>query len=236
MSRQDPLDLYYGVRFSVTPGDMNTCAPTEQYDSSPPDSPMWDSILCGSITSGPAILTAARQTPIWRDGRYDAALAVDEIREIVGQAKITLVGLRLGAVIAARLAAKRSDIIDALVLWDPVISGGEYLQQIGAAAGQNSMPVDADGNIEIYGVPLTETMIRDIASIHPECFVPDSVERALILITERLPSHEWFARSGSRAEKISIEFMSDVRPWLEDTSNTGQLPVGVLQRIVDWLA
>ena len=167
---------------------------------------------------------------------YDAALAVDEIREIVGQAKITLVGLRLGAVIAARLAAKRSDIIDALVLWDPVISGGEYLQQIGAAAGQNSMPVDADGNIEIYGVPLTETMIRDIASIHPECFVPDSVERARILITERLPSHEWFARSGSRAEKISIEFMSDVRPWLEDTSNTGQLPVGVLQRIVDWLA
>jgi pimeloyl-ACP methyl ester carboxylesterase len=101
----------------------------------------------------------------------DASFAVDEIQEIVGQAKITLIGLRLGAVVAARLAAKRSDIIDALVLWDPVIS-----------------------------------------------------------------SHERFARSGSRSKLNSIEFMSDVRPWLEDTSHAGHLPVGALQRIVDWLA
>ncbi len=170
-----------------------------------------------------------------RGWEHDAAFAVDELQEIVGQAKITLIGLRLGAVIAARLAAKRTDI-DALVLWDPVISGGEYLQQIGAAADKKSTPVDADGNIELYGFPLTESMIRDIRSIQPECLVPEFVGRVLTLVTDRQPSHERFAQLGSRSEANSIEFMSDVRPWLEDTSHAGHLPVGALQRIVDWLA
>jgi pimeloyl-ACP methyl ester carboxylesterase len=164
----------------------------------------------------------------------DAALAVDEIQEIVGHAKITLIGLRLGAVIAARLAAQRNDIIDKLVLWDPVISGKEYLQQIGAA-DRDSMPIDADGNMELYGFPLTEIMIRDISSIQPECLISDSMRRVLTLVTERLPSHERFAQLGSRSELHSIEFMSDVRPWIEDTTNTGHLPIGALQRIVDWL-
>jgi pimeloyl-ACP methyl ester carboxylesterase len=165
----------------------------------------------------------------------DAAFAVDEIQEIVGQAKITLIGLRLGAVIAARLAAKRTDIIDALVLWDPVISGEEYLQQIGAAADKSSTPVDADGNIQLYGFPMTKGMIRDIRSIQPECLTSDTLGRVLTLVTERLPSHERYLQLRSRSEPNSIEFMADVRPWLEDTSHAGHLPVGALQRIVDWL-
>jgi pimeloyl-ACP methyl ester carboxylesterase len=166
----------------------------------------------------------------------DASFAIDEIQEIVGQAKITLIGLRLGAVVAARLAAKRNDIIDALVLWDPVISGEEYLAQIGATESKDTTPVDEDGNMELYGFPLTEGMIRDIRSIQPECLIADPMGRVLSLVTERLPSHERFAQSGSRSKLNSIEFMSDVRPWLEDTSHAGHLPVGALQRIVDWLA
>ena len=43
--------------------------------------------------------------------------------------QVTLVGLRLGATIAAAVAANRDDV-DRLVLWDPVTDGADYMQSV----------------------------------------------------------------------------------------------------------
>ena len=45
--------------------------------------------------------------------------AVDELRAMTGLAKVSLIGLRLGASLASRATEGRSDIAS-LVLWDPV--------------------------------------------------------------------------------------------------------------------
>lgn len=55
----------------------------------------------------------------------DIALAADELRRTARVARVALVGVRLGAALAASAAAARSDV-DALVLWDPVIRGDAY--------------------------------------------------------------------------------------------------------------
>jgi exosortase A-associated hydrolase 2 len=60
----------------------------------------------------------------------DTAAAIDELkRQVPEVTEVTLVGLRLGATIAAAVAAKRDDI-DRLVLWDPVTDGAEYMQSV----------------------------------------------------------------------------------------------------------
>ncbi len=60
----------------------------------------------------------------------DTGAAIDELRQRVPELRnVTLVGLRLGATIAAAAAARRDDV-DRLVLWDPVVDGADYMQAV----------------------------------------------------------------------------------------------------------
>jgi pimeloyl-ACP methyl ester carboxylesterase len=59
----------------------------------------------------------------------DARLAHDEIRDATGVSKVSLVGLRLGAAIAVLTSAAVADV-HSLFLWEPVISGARYLEEL----------------------------------------------------------------------------------------------------------
>lgn len=59
----------------------------------------------------------------------DTNAAIDELKRKSGVPTVTLVGLRLGATIAAAAAAERDDV-DRLVLWDPVVDGADYMQSV----------------------------------------------------------------------------------------------------------
>jgi len=54
----------------------------------------------------------------------DIEAAMDEIRDIAATTTVTLIGLRLGALAAARVAVQDPGKIDALVLWDPIARDG----------------------------------------------------------------------------------------------------------------
>lgn len=59
----------------------------------------------------------------------DVHAAVAALRERVGTAPVSLLGLRLGATIAS-LAADTIPDLRHLVLWAPVINGGRYMQEL----------------------------------------------------------------------------------------------------------
>jgi hypothetical protein len=67
--------------------------------------------------------------------------------------------------------------------------------------------------------------------------LPASSSRVLIITTLPLGSHHRLhsiqAKPGN--ESLAIEHMSDISPWIEDTTKAGALPVSVIQRIVQWL-
>ncbi|MCG8314166.1 MAG: alpha/beta hydrolase [Pseudomonadales bacterium] len=64
-----------------------------------------------------------------KDWVQDTEIAIEELRETANVKKISLVGLRLGALIAAHLCSEKADI-ERLVLWDPVLSGVAYENEI----------------------------------------------------------------------------------------------------------
>ena len=60
----------------------------------------------------------------------DACLAIDTVREVNPSiTEVTLLGLRMGASVAAAAAIRRSNVTR-LVLWDPVVDGATYMQAV----------------------------------------------------------------------------------------------------------
>jgi pimeloyl-ACP methyl ester carboxylesterase len=90
----------------------------------------------------------------------DLAVAIDELKDMSGVSRVSLVGLRLGATFAALAARKRPDI-DRLVLWDPIVDGTRYLSDLEGL--QRRWLVDRmgdaarlpDASSELIGFPIT---------------------------------------------------------------------------------
>ena len=61
--------------------------------------------------------------------RSDISTGLTELKDISGASKVSLVGLRFGAAIAATAPVK-SHRIRKLVMWDPVVSGSSYLNSL----------------------------------------------------------------------------------------------------------
>jgi len=171
----------------------------------------------------------------------DVESAMEEIKSIAGIGQIALFGVRLGATIAASVAARLSRKVDSLVLWDPIVSGEEYLRQLGVVSQSTpdqiySIPT-AGNALEIQGFPLTIPMMREFYSIELSNLIVPPPTRTLMLVTERLSSHERLIPTsiGQGTGSLEIEFLTDTRPWTESSASAGLVPVGVIQLIVNWL-
>jgi pimeloyl-ACP methyl ester carboxylesterase len=97
----------------------------------------------------------------------DLATAIDELKDIAGVTKVSLVGLRLGATFAALAASRRSDV-DRLVLWDPVLDGTSYVAEVQAVQRHwlndrlgTSAHIE-DEHAELIGLPLPEALAREL--------------------------------------------------------------------------
>jgi pimeloyl-ACP methyl ester carboxylesterase len=168
----------------------------------------------------------------WED---DIELAIEEVQEMAGVRRVSLAGLRLGATLAARVAARRGPDVEALALWNPIMSGVAYRRELEAAA---LAPVASDGAsaggvLAVKGFSLTAPMRRDIEAIDLESLLAAPAMRTLLLITDRdrgqAPAPDG---PGGRLDTV---FLNTVSPWIEDPDNMGAVPVVAIQRIADWL-
>ena len=86
----------------------------------------------------------------------DIALAATELADISGSTRLGLVGLRTGALFAAAACARGLPAAEQLVLWDPVVSGRDYLvelQAMHASLARTMRPVPPIPSDEILGYP-----------------------------------------------------------------------------------
>ncbi len=152
----------------------------------------------------------------WLDG---VAAAVRWLRETCHVQTITLVGTRVGAVIAAR-AASAMDDIDALILLAPVASGRRFLRELILAARTNAEiwqvePRIDDGTwFEAHGLRLDratrDALDRtDIAKL-PSCPAP----RVLVLEEPGSPVgrtlNERLGRLGADVTHVAVAGLAEM--------------------------
>lgn len=99
----------------------------------------------------------------------DVHEAVDELRALAGVSRVSVVGLRLGAAVACRAAARGTRIHE-LVLWDPVIRGARYLSHLEARQERirldQAYPIsDVIDPDTLLGLPLTREQRAELDTL-----------------------------------------------------------------------
>ncbi len=108
----------------------------------------------------------------WTD---DIHIAIAEMQKQSGLTRICLIGLRMGATLALQAAANCPHV-DTIILWEPVLRGDRYLQEL--AEGQRAF-LDAwrhkikqsegageETPAEFIGFPITSDMRRELETIN----------------------------------------------------------------------
>ena len=171
-------------------------------------------------------------------GRVDAwldsiGLALRFVRAS-GAPWVALVGMRLGALLAAE-AARRDGAVDALVLWDPTASGQAFLseQRLIAKVSLGDRPERTDGAVEIPGLVLDAQTVTDLRAIRMGASSP--VAHHVLVLT----------RSGSVPAKLEEALARDQVTWEEATGQVELidaesphqvLPDTAIDRIATWLS
>jgi pimeloyl-ACP methyl ester carboxylesterase len=94
----------------------------------------------------------------WRAGIRDAVAFV----RATGVASVALVGMRIGAL----LAATEAHAVDALVLWDPVPSGRAFVrEQLAMAALTLNTPQPTDGSVESPWVVWSPEAVAELSAL-----------------------------------------------------------------------
>jgi pimeloyl-ACP methyl ester carboxylesterase len=160
----------------------------------------------------------------WLD---DIDWAMDELKDTAMADSITVVGLRMGATLASLATGKRDDV-DHLVLWDPVVSGTEYLDQ---AVG----PVRPTTVVGVEGFPMTPALCREIDAL--DLRRPGGLpERPAVTIL--VSSDDETYRALVRAcPAATLEIVPSSGDWSRaDPFGDALIPQNIIQAIVDHLA
>jgi alpha-beta hydrolase superfamily lysophospholipase len=151
----------------------------------------------------------------------DIAAAVAEVKEASASPRFALVGLRLGASLSALVAAGRGDV-ERLVLWDPILDGALYLEEL-RAAHEGWLRDHADGRRAAgNGDPLPEALGFPIPSA-----LASSLERL------RLAPGDW---PSAKALVLDHRSYPGSQVWLhQDGVNRTLVPHALLGSITSWL-
>jgi pimeloyl-ACP methyl ester carboxylesterase len=173
----------------------------------------------------------------------DIELAAAELIRLSGVTRLVLVGLRLGASLAA-LAAERL-CPRHLVLWDPVVDGASYLRELavahrtfmkdelGEVAWRDLLRVDSNGvPDEALGTAITPALAAGIAAIDLAKALPRA-DQVTVISTRESPGtarlrQRWCTSSGVRW----LDMPASVA-WNSDAAlNNATVPIDIVQAIV----
>ncbi len=168
-------------------------------------------------------------------GRMEAALAsisqAADLARRVGDGPLALVGMRMGALLAA-CAAESCGSVAGLVLWDPCNSGREFVREQSALFRMlHGKTRPENGGTEVAGYVLTRDTTEELGALVAPASLP-SVGRALVLDRSDRSAGGTFGIDEARVERMAAvgqaELM-DVEPFLS------QVPMAAVETIAHWL-
>jgi pimeloyl-ACP methyl ester carboxylesterase len=165
--------------------------------------------------------------------------AVARLRAETGVSEVALVGLRLGATLAALLAEESGDV-ESLALLAPVVSGKAYVREMRAlsAFARSAAPAAAadDGELEAAGFVMSASTLAELREIDLVATVRRAPARRVLLMhrpdaptNPRLAAH--LGQLGAEIQEAPIEGYSG---FVCD-SEFSQPPRAAFDLLVEWV-
>jgi pimeloyl-ACP methyl ester carboxylesterase len=172
----------------------------------------------------------------------DIETAAKELTRRTGVHRLVLVGVRLGASLAVMAAARLN--ARHLILWDPVVNGASYLQELAAAHREfmheelgavwnDDLHLRASGaTAEVLGTPISPELRNGLAGIDLTS-IPLRADHTTVICSSASPHmvqlHEhWLSAPTMRWIDMPVS-----ESWNSDKAlNSATVPIDVIQTIV----
>lgn len=152
--------------------------------------------------------------------RADVRTAASELRDTAGTGRLSMVGLRFGAALAAEACAAGVAVSD-LVLWDPVIDGARHAGELEAMHFDlrrefrvRREEFSGRGSGELLGYPFTPKLREEVERVDLMKLPPLLADRVILVVSEKRPDYSRF-RERLDASGISVEYreIEDACEW-----------------------
>ena len=166
----------------------------------------------------------------------DVGDAIDELKDTAGVATVSLVGIRLGAALAALAALARPDI-DQLVLWDPVVDGAAYVEELlGLGVPAHVNGTVPPGTIGVSGFPVTPALRNDLKEIDLRMQAFPAKPVLLVVSEERAEYQAMHTHLSGAGAGSTFRVVPTASDW-DDVDRLGAvlLPQRIIQEIVTYL-
>jgi uncharacterized protein len=168
----------------------------------------------------------------------DIETAVDEIKDTAGVSRVSLIGLRIGATLAARVQASRDDVVRA-VLWDPVVDGSQYWPQLVATTeNPDAIANSADGVVGLNGFPWTTALRSAIANLNAETYPLNTRTRVALLVSREDDDYQLLRQRYSGLNgRFTYRNIPSPGDWaFVDAYGSALLPQDIIQGIVTYIS
>ena len=173
----------------------------------------------------------------------DISTAIGEIKRRCGFVKVCLIGVRLGGTLSMMVGAERGDI-EGVVLWDPVVSGRGYIEELRTLHKEmspyfNGKPkghIRAEKYTEILGFPVADSMLTGLEKIDLLA-IRRKPANNILLIEGNEEAHEGRLREHLMSIDAHVEYQHLPSPkiWIQDAGKV-LVPNRTLQSVVSWIS
>ncbi|MEQ9320406.1 MAG: hypothetical protein RIF41_14670 [Polyangiaceae bacterium] len=172
----------------------------------------------------------------------DVGDAADELKDTSGVAKVSFTGLRLGASLALLAASGRRDL-DRVALWDPIVNGRAYLDDLqriheiylAAEFPPTGPPLDRAGFTphEIMGFPLPPELRAELEALDLTTQELKKVRRVTLVVSTKSPQYDALAdHLTAQGAEVSVEHVPVGVNWNSDeTMETSLVPTEAIDAV-----
>ncbi len=169
------------------------------------------------------------------------ATAIEELRTRSGVTRIALVGMRLGATLAA-LAGPQHPAVERVVLWEPLVNGAEYLEELKAWHSRNMLyflsNIKDSGPktvTEILGFALSQEMVSEMQAINLLGNTAKPADQVLVIEREKLAlTTELCQHLKNGGAAVAYHQVDAPQMWTENPDKA-LVPHHTLETIVNWM-
>ena len=168
--------------------------------------------------------------------------AIEELQAASGCDRVSVVGIRLGATLAA-VRAQGDDRVERAVLWDPIVSGAAYLEELAeqhrAFMAGRPLPrgwSEEEPPAEVLGAPLRAPLREGIGGLDLLALRRRPAARVLVVSTGPSGGEALCRHLQGLGAEVLHERISSHPLWLRhERVDRTLVPMDVVQRITSWL-